>query len=70
MMGAQQRQGRVEDASAKRIVYYKVRKGDNLWNIAQSFKVPVRELTTMNDITLDTTLFPGVVLKVPLSERL
>ena len=70
MMGAQQRQGRVDDASAKRIVYYKVRKGDNLWNIAQSFKVPVRELTTMNDITLDTTLFPGVVLKVPLSERL
>jgi len=62
--------GSAPDADAKRIVYYKVRKGDNLWNIAQSFKVAVGELTAMNDIDLDTTLFPGLVLKVPLSRKL
>ena len=58
------------DSCAHRIVYYKVRKGDNLWNIAQSFNVPVRELTAINDIDIDTTLFPGLVLKVPLTQKL
>jgi membrane-bound lytic murein transglycosylase D len=61
---------RSPDGQAKRIVYYKVQKGDNLWHIAQSFKVPVQELTAMNDIHLDTTLLPGLVLKVPLTEQL
>ena len=65
-----QRPAIAADASAKRIVYYKVRRGDNLWNIAQTFKVPVKELTSINDISMDTTLMPGEVLKVPLSERL
>ena len=67
---SQQRPAIAADPSAKRIVYYKVRRGDNLWNIAQTFKVPVKELTSINDISLDTALMPGEVLKVPLSERL
>jgi LysM repeat protein len=58
------------DASVRRVVYYKIRKGDNLWNIAQSFKVQIDELTAMNDIDVDTTLIPGDVLKVPVSEKL
>jgi membrane-bound lytic murein transglycosylase D len=60
----------ITDASSKRIVYYRVRKGDNLWNIAQSFRVAVRQLTSINDITPDTALQPGKVIKVPLLEEL
>jgi membrane-bound lytic murein transglycosylase D len=60
----------ITDASSKRIVYYRVRKGDNLRNIAQSFRVAVRQLTSINDITPDTALQPGKVIKVPLLEEL
>jgi LysM domain./Transglycosylase SLT domain. len=57
-------------APGKHIVYYKVRKGDNLWNIAQSFKIAVKELSTMNNLQPDSTLMPGEVLRVPMSEEL
>jgi membrane-bound lytic murein transglycosylase D len=60
----------ITDASSKRIVYYRIRKGDNLWNIAQSFRVAIRQLTSINDITPDTALQPGKVIKVPLLEEL
>jgi membrane-bound lytic murein transglycosylase D len=60
----------IADASSKRIVYYRIRKGDNLWNIAQSFRVAIRQLTSINDITPETALLPGKVIKVPLLEEL
>ena len=60
----------IADASSKRIVYYRIRKGDNLWNIAQSFRVAIRQLTSINDITPDAALLPGKVIKVPLLEEL
>jgi membrane-bound lytic murein transglycosylase D len=59
-----------DTVSAKHIVYYKVRKGDNLWNIAQSFKVAVKELSLINNLQPDSTLLPGDVLRVPMSEEL
>jgi membrane-bound lytic murein transglycosylase D len=59
-----------ESAQGKHIVYYKVRKGDNLWNIAQSFKVPIKELTMMNNLQSDSSLVPGEVLKVPMTGEL
>jgi membrane-bound lytic murein transglycosylase D len=60
----------IADAASKRIFYYRIRKGDNLWNIAQSFRVAIRQLTSINDITPDTALLPGKVIKVPLLEEL
>jgi membrane-bound lytic murein transglycosylase D len=60
----------IADAASKRIFFYRIRKGDNLWNIAQSFRVAVRQLTSINDITPDTALMPGKVIKVPLLEEL
>ena len=59
-----------ETVQGKRIVYYKVRRGDNLWNIAQSFKVAVKELGLINNLQPDSTLMPGEVLRVPMSEEL
>jgi membrane-bound lytic murein transglycosylase D len=67
---AQKPVGFIADASSKRIVYYRIRKGDNLWNIAQSFRVAIRQLTSINDITPDTALLPGKIIKVPLLEEL
>jgi membrane-bound lytic murein transglycosylase D len=52
------------------IVYYRVQKGDNLWNIAQSFKVPVKNLTMINNLQPDSTLLPGEVIRVPMTEAL
>lgn len=59
-----------EAMPGKHIVYYKVRKGDNLWNIAQSFRVAVKELSTLNNLQPDSTIMPGDVLRVPMSEEL
>ncbi len=67
---AQKQVSFIADAASKRIFYYRIRKGDNLWNIAQSFRVAVRQLTSINDITPDTALMPGKVIKVPLLEEL
>lgn len=60
----------IDTTSGKHLVFYKVRKGDNLWNIAQSFKVAVKELSLINNLQPDSTLLPGEVLRVPLSEEL
>lgn len=51
-----------------RIVYYTVQKGDNLWRIANHFNVTVDSLYEANDLQRDSTLMPGVTIRVILPE--
>jgi membrane-bound lytic murein transglycosylase D len=46
------------------IVYYKVKDGDTLWRIASQFGVPVDSIYKNNNLTPDTVLTPGLVIKV------
>jgi LysM repeat protein len=46
------------------IVYYKVKDGDTLWRIASQFGVPIDSLYKNNNLTPDTVLTPGLVIKV------
>ncbi|WP_321276341.1 LysM peptidoglycan-binding domain-containing protein [Thiomicrorhabdus indica] len=44
---------------------YKVKNGDNLWLIAKNHKLSTRILARYNSISINTTLRPGQVLKIP-----
>jgi membrane-bound lytic murein transglycosylase D len=46
------------------VVYYQVKQGDNLWNIAASFGTTVQSLYKLNDLTKDSVIMPGDTLKV------
>jgi membrane-bound lytic murein transglycosylase D len=46
------------------IVYYEVKRGDNLWRIAGTFGIPVEKLCTINNLTADSVIMPGDVIKV------
>lgn len=42
-----------------------VRRGDSLWSIASSAGVPLAALLTANDLTLDSTIYPGRSVRLP-----
>lgn len=46
------------------VVYYKVKQGDNLWNIAANFGMTVQSLYKLNDLNKDSVIMPGDTLKV------
>jgi len=46
------------------VVYYKVKQGDNLWNIAANFGTTVQNLYKLNDLNKDSIIMPGDTLKV------
>jgi len=52
-----------------RILYHTVRKGDNLWRIAQAYSVPINRLCAANGITSDTVLMPGDSLRIILAAK-
>ena len=47
------------------IINYKVKSGDNLWSISNSFNVPIREICIASNITRNHRLHPGETLKIP-----
>jgi membrane-bound lytic murein transglycosylase D len=51
----------------QRVIYYIVKKGDNLWSIARSHSVPVARLCAENHINLNKVLKPGESLVIVLS---
>jgi membrane-bound lytic murein transglycosylase D len=57
-------------ASNRRIVYYKVRKGDNLWNIAQLFNTSLDNIYKLNGLSERSKLMPGDTVRVLLAEEL
>lgn len=48
----------------KSIVYYEIKHGDNLWNIASVFGVPVDKLYDLNNLNSRSILTPGDTIKV------
>jgi len=46
------------------IVYYEIKQGDNLWNIASIFGVPVNKLYDLNNLNPGSILMPGDTIKV------
>lgn len=43
---------------------YTIKKGDTLWGIAQAHGMSVYELARINDLNLDDTIYPGLVLRL------
>lgn len=50
----------------RKMVYYKVKNGDNLWCIANSFGISVDQLIAMNNLRQKGLLMPGDTLRVNL----
>ncbi|MBD3345065.1 MAG: LysM peptidoglycan-binding domain-containing protein [Chitinivibrionales bacterium] len=53
-----------------RIVYYEIKKGDNLWKIANHYGITVNRLCKLNRLTQSSILAPGDTLRVVSSENL
>ncbi len=51
-------------AAHQKLVRYRVRKGDNIWNIARKFGVRTRQLLAWNDLSPHQLIHPGDQLKV------
>jgi membrane-bound lytic murein transglycosylase D len=47
-----------------KVVYYQIKQGDNLWNIAATFGIPVQILFKANNLNPDSVLMPGDTIKV------
>jgi spore germination protein len=44
---------------------YRVRPGDSLWSIANKFNVSVDSIATLNNLTPNSMVYPGTVLRIP-----
>ena len=56
------------DPTDDRIIYYEVKKGDNLWTIAKQFGVSVSKIFKVNNLTKKSVIMPGSTIKILLSE--
>jgi membrane-bound lytic murein transglycosylase D len=55
----------ISDTSGKKIVYYTVKKGDTLWDIAQQYRgVSVKDIQQLNNLTNASRLKVGQKLKI------
>ena len=55
---------RSEKPEDQQIVFYQVKAGDNLWQIANSFGVPVQRLFESNNLSSNSVLMPGDTIRV------
>ena len=55
------------DASTDYVTYieYTVKTGDHIWAISESYGIPNYELAQANGLSVESTLYPGQILKVP-----
>jgi membrane-bound lytic murein transglycosylase D len=56
--------GKQADPKKSKKVIYTVRKGDNLWSIAQKYDISISELTSWNNLSTRNKIFPGRKLKI------
>ncbi|MBD3314805.1 MAG: LysM peptidoglycan-binding domain-containing protein, partial [Chitinivibrionales bacterium] len=54
----------------KRVVYYHVEKGDNLWTISRLFNVPMSDLYRLNGLGKQSVLMPGDTIRIALAEEM
>jgi LysM repeat protein len=52
------------------VVMYQVRQGDNLWEIANVFGVPVQRLYQANNLRENSVLMPGDTVRIVKAEEL
>ena len=60
---------RQQAVSLSDTVLYRVCRGDNLYSLAQSFSVTVRELITANNLSAFSPLRVGAVLRIPMGKH-
>ncbi len=53
---------------ALRHILYKVKKGDNLWNIARKFGVTTRQIISWNNLKKNSPIYPGDKIKIFLQD--
>jgi membrane-bound lytic murein transglycosylase D len=61
---------RNNNSADKNIIYYTIKKGDNLWTIAKQFGVLISTICKVNNLTKKSLLMPGKIIKIILSESL
>lgn len=61
--------GTAKSSSAKtKMIKYRIKSGDNLWSIASTFNVPIRDICEASGITKNSALHPGETLNIPVKE--
>lgn len=61
---------RKQESSEQDIVYYEVKRGDNLWRIADTFGMPVDKLCSINNLSARSVIMPGDVIKIMKAKEL
>lgn len=59
-----------QKSSEQDIVYYEVKRGDNLWRIADTFGMPVSTLCSINNLSARSVIMPGDVIKIMKAKEL
>ena len=54
----------ITQVSAPKVVYYRVRRGDTLPTIASNFGIPIEKLSSDNNLSPDSAVLPGEIIKV------
>ncbi len=54
----------LKESEKKKIIYYRIKKGDNLTKIAQEYNVTVNDLIKWNNILFPDLIFPDSILKI------
>lgn len=64
----QNARGKTSNENGSRVVYYKVKAGDTLWDIARRYRVTVNQICQANGLGSRAVLRPGDTLRVVTSE--
>ena len=57
------------EVSEEKIIYYTVKRGDTLWNIANVYGTTVQNIVQLNNISNPNLIYPGQVFKINASDE-